>query len=807
MTTADSLNNTHGDINSRGNLSTTSNQLNNHQGKMQALGDIQINTRGYEINNTDSGSDGGLLATGSITLNTGRVNNDAGYIGASDDINIHSSDTVSNQYSGTLLSLRNMTINGISLDNRDSQIQAAGDIDVNVGSGQVNNEGGLLRSNSALTVNAASISNHNTQTTDQGIEAQHVILNSNTIDNTSGQIIADDLTIRGQGTVTNNKGLLSASKTLDVGDTASHKTQAISNTEGKLVAGQQLKLNSFNLIGQGKVLSQGTMNVNLSGDYTHVNDVIANDDLIFALSGHLNNQALLMASGDLNIIAASLYNAANAELSGTNTNLTISGDFTNDGLIDGGNTSIDTHRLFNESTGRIYGDHISIEADELYNRQASGKSAVIAARQELDLGVGTLDNRDHSLILSLGDMSIRGAISGGQATGTASHITNASATIEAEGGLEIHADRLDNLNLDFQIGEQTSSQQVTAYSINGYGSTHYDESATAYRYQDEVSFARTPSGSSSSFFQYDFTRTTSQPVVIKSDPGKILSGQSTLLTVDMVNNSNSQIIAGGDLSHSGVINNSSSTGTRKVSESGTYTEFWRQSARGHDRQKSRGGSYSGPTNLQRELKLLAVKENYHFGRGDEDPFAGIDYTVVEVHTEQRRDRDGYYEVSIIGYAYAPGDMNGSAQTSTVSLQTSVYRANTRTTQGFDINELSIDKVTQNVSSTNSAELSHRTVKPNNNSGAFKPSNNGVTFKLDNNNGVFKPSNNGVAFKLEIIVEPLNLVTTVESLAHYLQQSVLLRHRNVIRATLPSSPRRMGVIVLSMIHPRLRSLKW
>ena len=71
------------------------------------------------------------------------------------------------------------------------------------------------------------------------------------------------------------------------------------------------------------------------------------------------------------------------------------------------------------NTGRIYGDSISVNAGALDNDvNASGTAGVIASRGDIDLGVGTLTNREGAYILANDDLRI-----------AATQVTNDSATI------------------------------------------------------------------------------------------------------------------------------------------------------------------------------------------------------------------------------------------------------------------------------------------------------------------------------------------------------------------------------------------
>ncbi|MHA6911462.1 hypothetical protein ACQUJS_24160, partial [Ralstonia pseudosolanacearum] len=54
--------------------------------------------------------------------------------------------------------------------------------------------------------------------------------------------------------------------------------------------------------------------------------------------------------------------------------------------------------------------YAAIQAGTLNNAVENGTAAAVAARNRLDLGVQTLNNREHALIFSGGDMAIGGSL-------------------------------------------------------------------------------------------------------------------------------------------------------------------------------------------------------------------------------------------------------------------------------------------------------------------------------------------------------------------------------------------------------------
>jgi filamentous hemagglutinin family protein len=130
------------------------------------------------------------------------------------------------------------------------------------------------------------------------------------------------------------------------------------------------------------------------------------------------------------------------------------GQLINRGVLDAQNTRIRSSELHNLGTGRIYGDHVALQTPVLNNtpETANGftSAPVIAARERLDIGVGSLVNGLDALLLSGGDIAIGGTLDAQHgASGSAQSILNAGGTIEALGSLHASADSIRNTNPGF----------------------------------------------------------------------------------------------------------------------------------------------------------------------------------------------------------------------------------------------------------------------------------------------------------------------------------------------------------------------
>ena len=569
-------------------LNVQSGALTNDSGLIQSGSALTINTHGQTLTNTNSGSSSGIVSQSTANLNTGDFNNQAGYLGSSAALIINSA-AITNTQSGNIVSGAAATIHGNTLNNQGGQIQALGNVDMGF-SGGFNNTGSLVRSGQSLAINAVSIDNTHTTGTNQGLEGNNVALFTRSIDNTVGAIRANNnITMRSSGSVNNTNGLISAGNTLAVQDTANLKTLAMTNTSGTFVAGQQLTLDGDSLSGDGSVLSQGNMNVKLQQSVNNTGQIIANGNATFETAATLTNQGTLAAGNTLNAKAATINNQAGASISANNVTLTAtdSHTLTNRGTINGAETILETQTLNNLGTGKIYGDHIAIGATTLTNAAENGIAPVIAARNRLDIGANTINNSEHAILFSGGDMAIGGSLDTNKhATGQATTLNNLSATIEALGSADISASTINNINQNFSTKEVVVSSQARD-EFQGQGSnqrynavdnaiyptfTRIVENPNAYAFYVRDSLYQWVVGGVRyrNTYRYVYDRSVSETRVASSDPAQILAGGAMRLTADTLLNDKSRIVAGGAITGTiGTLTNTEIAGTRTTTDTGT----------------------------------------------------------------------------------------------------------------------------------------------------------------------------------------------------------------------------------------------
>jgi len=367
----------------------------------------------------------------------------------------------------------------------------------------------------------------------------------------------------------------------------------------------------------GRLEHRGSLSANrkLVESITHGGRIAAAGNMTVATAGTFINAGTLAAGNGLSLTAATIDNRATGSLLANTLKLEATGvhTFTNRGLLDSAHTVIDSSTVDNIGTGRIYGDNVAIGAEVLNNLaetvDATTTAAVIAARNRLDIGVGVINNSEHALLYTAGDMAIGGALDAGKrAGGVAREINNSSATINADGDLSIAADTINNSNAHLDIRQRTGAgKRIISYRPNGSptlinaqqailrdkdsGQTLDPLDWRAMGDEDNFRLILPAEGhrAVSEWTIYDGIEQITRTVVTRSDPGMITSSGNMRLAAGTVNNYASQIIAGGTVAGDAVngtaIHNTGPLGEQSVSSTGsaTYTFIKRHRWRADDR--------------------------------------------------------------------------------------------------------------------------------------------------------------------------------------------------------------------------------
>ncbi|CUR72526.1 Filamentous hemagglutinin [Achromobacter xylosoxidans] len=380
------VNGTGGVVSGRAVAISGTRRIDNQDGVIQASDTARIDGGGAFHNR------GGKLLGGDIALQAADVDNRNGVLQAQGKLAVASVGDLRNEDGSVYGGVADIRVAGV--DNARGKMLADGELTLNAG-GKIDNAGGTFAAEGAALLRAQEVANAN------------------------GLIAANDLTLQAEGVLDNQSGRIDAGRELDL------TAGALDNSGGRLA-------------------SQGDARLQV-GDLRNAEGELATAGSLALATGTLRNDGKLHAGQDLRITADVLTNGAAGELIGLRgVDLAISGDLANAGLIDGGDSHIRAGSLRN--SGRLYGDRIAIQAPTLLN----DADAVIASRGDMDLGAGTLTNREHAMLYAADDLRIgRNLDIAGLAAGQADTVSNISATIEAGGDARIAADRIENLNPHF----------------------------------------------------------------------------------------------------------------------------------------------------------------------------------------------------------------------------------------------------------------------------------------------------------------------------------------------------------------------
>lgn len=415
--------------------------IDNQGGSVQANDALRVETAGALDNR------GGKLLGGSADIQAAAVDNRNGIAQADGKLAVAAGGALQNQagglYGGTL------AIDAASLTNSGGKVASGGALDLKT-VGAIDNTGGTVAAQGLATLNAQSLSNT------RGIIAAGglTLKTQGVLDNSAGLIQADDALALTAGSLKNRdtlaNGIAGAGGTTAgalglMGKQVALDTTTIDNQAGRIGAAQDLALTTGALDNaRGNVSSDANAKLAFSS-LANTGGALTAGTSLELVTGNLDNDGKIHSGQDLKVTANTLTNRAGGELIAVRNNeLIIGGLLANAGLIDGGYTLINAGNLLN--TGRIYGDRIGIKTPLLQNEP----NAVIASRGDMDLGVGTLTNREHALIYAAGDLRVGGTLDAtGKAAGQATLLSNESATIEVERNADIAAASIQNRNLHF----------------------------------------------------------------------------------------------------------------------------------------------------------------------------------------------------------------------------------------------------------------------------------------------------------------------------------------------------------------------
>lgn len=288
----------------------------------------------------------------------------------------------------------------------------------------------------------------------------------------------------------------------------------------------------------------------------------------------------VIEAGQFDADVVSLTNAAGSEVTATSLQLSSSDSLTNDGLFDAQQAIISAKTINNRGTGAIYADALMMESDEVSNLSelsADGDwiAPVIAARQTLKVAANVLLNAEGAVIYSAGDAVFGGDLDDElNIQNSMAELTNQGGLIETEGNLSLSVQDLQNLNAELITEWQTDSvERIIEVQPEGW-SRKYDVSRFPKihdHYLEKQPFVD-ENGKFIRDFEdytyYDYYATTQSTHLLSSKPAQLIAG-GNLTIVGNVNNEDSQILAGADLTITGgSLSNYTTPGVQRVSYQG-----------------------------------------------------------------------------------------------------------------------------------------------------------------------------------------------------------------------------------------------
>ena len=585
-----------------------------------------------KIHLVDNGQGLGVRNAGHIGASAGSVKVDSqgkivneGFIGGSENAQLNVKKNIENR--GTVYAKAQAQLNAQNIDNKQGVI-AGKQVQLNannVDNRKQSDKGSLIVATEKVTIKAKHVDNQGTKAggkTEQGIRGAQVAIIAENLSNQQGGIYADE------------HANLDVAKTID-------------NQSGEIEAGKSIELKAKTLANEGDIKTKGDLTVRLQDSLTLNNAFQVGGNLDFKTEGDFKNNSQLRVGNKADVKAANVDNTQNAEISGNETRINTNA-LTNRGLIDGALTVAKAVTINNLGTGRIYGDHVALQGDSLNNLEEGDKSAVIAARERLDVGVDKVLNRNESTLLSMGKIYVGKALDeNNQATGKSAYVHNYNGVIEAlnlfdnakSKAISFNTGKVENKHFFLETENvDTSSTPVFEYRI-GNDSTIYGKDSGVYKVKQDDKSSRgglnkkvknlyhifSPDGKieSNNWHQYDYTRTVNETVVLKPkyQEGKILSGGGIDFNDARVDNQDSKVIAGGVIQIAdGQLNQKELKGRTIVTDAGRVTAFYKGRACAkkikyvgcvdhYDTTKSDTSIYYKQNESVKDLGVFAYKEN------------------------------------------------------------------------------------------------------------------------------------------------------------------------------------------------------
>ena len=425
---------------------------------------------------------------------------------------------------------------------------------------------GTIASQDAVDIRSRGLDNRNGSVTAAGV----LSVDSRNIDNRNGSLLSVNNTqLTVSDDLDNRHGEISTNQQLSIND-KNQNALVLNNEDGTIQSTGDVSLQAKSLANNGTLTAGNKLDIALTDDFVVERDLTAGNQLNLSTKGRLKNTHTLQAGHTLKLNAGNIDNQVTGKIiAGEQTNITSEQHVDNRGLINSnGLTHIGAGQtLTNTGTGKIYGNHIALDAQKLLNREETTeggtKAGVIAARGRLDIGARETGNRNDALISSEGRLNIGGSLDGNnEASGRATLLTNTGAKIEAGSDARISAGKLYNLNADFRVEDYIDSQRhLQSFYRNAEAvpfftqddGHHLKENHDLNFYFKNGRHIHIHKYGVEGIWKADYTQTVYKQHIIADRPGEILIG-GNLNAQGNWSNQNSRILVGLDLNSDGITN-------------------------------------------------------------------------------------------------------------------------------------------------------------------------------------------------------------------------------------------------------------
>lgn len=456
--TATSVDNSEGLVLARGghaNLQLDQGTLNNQGGALQ--GD-SVEVQAAAVNNSALADKAGIInaQAGDLKLVVDNLTNQAGRLFAQGLLSSQGQ-TLDNRVGGEI-SARNLSLNALNTYNQSGLIESGGNLlltgsNLDNSTGRIRAIGGDL--SQILLTGVLDNQNGSIGVTSQAFNLKAGALNNlaGSVEHTGAGLLKIDL-----ASLTGNQGSITGLGSADVDIGAINGTGRLQfNGALDVAVNDNLNLLAGDRIASASGLALSATTLNNSGE------VLSDGDLDLTLTGDLNNHGLLSAAKAVSISAGNLTQNGGRIASAGDTTLNLRGNLDNLGrLIASQNLKIHAAQVSNRGTLGAMGQ-VDIFAG---NGISTSANTLIYSGADMNLRGATLSNL-YGDIYSRGNLSFA-ALDNGQAQS----LSNRSANIESEGDMNLNVASLENTKDTFEIGESLVSRRIDINCTDCSGKHH-----------------------------------------------------------------------------------------------------------------------------------------------------------------------------------------------------------------------------------------------------------------------------------------------------------------------------------------------